>query len=108
MAEQVLYPKDHSAVSEQPPLVGEHREQSASGECMEEEIETLAKGCIRSFPYEICRNEENPGSSLTFERLTREAEGKYFVYCDQDDMWLPEKIDRLLFHSADSLPDTRE
>lgn len=60
-----------------------------------EEIETLAKACIRSFPYEIFRNEKNLGSNLTFERLTREAEGKYFAYCDQDDIWLPEKIEVL-------------
>ena len=60
-----------------------------------EEIEALVKDCIRSFPYEICRNEKNLGSNLTFERLTREAEGVFFAYCDQDDVWLPEKIEVL-------------
>ncbi len=57
-----------------------------------EQIEKLVKDCIRSFPYEIQRNEKNLGSSLTFERLTREAEGEYFAYSDQDDIWLPEKL----------------
>lgn len=57
-----------------------------------EEVEGLVKECIRSFPYEIRRNEENLGSNLTFQRLTQEAEGKYFAYCDQDDVWLPEKL----------------
>ena len=32
------------------------------------------------------------GSNRTFERLTEEAEGEYFAYCDQDDVWLPEKL----------------
>ena len=67
-----------------------------------EEIETLVKKCIRSFPYEICRNEENLGSNLTFERLTREAEGEYFAYCDQDDVWLPEKLEVLQKELEDS------
>ena len=55
-------------------------------------IEGLVRGSIRSFPWEIKRNEKNLGSSLTFEQLTREAEGDYFAYCDQDDIWLPEKL----------------
>ena len=57
-----------------------------------QETERLVKECIRSFPCEIRRNEENLGSNGTFERLTREAEGEYFAYCDQDDVWLPEKL----------------
>lgn len=57
-----------------------------------EEIEGCVRECIRSFPYEIERNEENLGSNLTFEQLTQEAEGAYFAYCDQDDVWLPEKL----------------
>ena len=56
------------------------------------EIEQCIRECIQSFPYEIQRNEENLGSNRTFERLTEEAEGTYFAYCDQDDVWLPEKL----------------
>lgn len=56
------------------------------------EIEECVKRCIRSFPYKIERNEENLGSNLTFERLTEGAEGEYFAYCDQDDVWLAEKL----------------
>ncbi len=57
-----------------------------------DEIESLVGTCIRSFPYKIVRNEKNLGSNLTFEQLTREADGEYFAYCDQDDIWLPEKL----------------
>lgn len=56
------------------------------------EIEACVAECIRSFPCEVWRNEENLGSNRTFERLTEEAEGEYFAYCDQDDVWLPEKL----------------
>lgn len=57
-----------------------------------EDIKALAAQCVSAFPYTIRRNEENLGSNQTFERLTAEAAGEYFAYCDQDDVWLPEKL----------------
>lgn len=58
-------------------------------------IQSCIQDCIRTFPYEIWRNEENLGSNGTFERLTTAADGEYFAYCDQDDVWLPEKLEVL-------------
>ena len=57
-----------------------------------EQICECAATCIRSFPYEISRNERNVGSNQTFEWLTQQARGEYIAYCDQDDVWLPEKL----------------
>lgn len=59
----------------------------AIGQCVREHI--------RKIPYVLNRNEANLGSNGTFERLTREAEGDWFAYCDQDDVWLPEKLSTL-------------
>ena len=50
---------------------------------------------IRSFPYQVQRNEKNLGSNGTFEKLTQQARGQYIAYCDQDDVWLPEKLEIL-------------
>ncbi len=55
-------------------------------------IEELTAECITSFPYTVRRNETNLGSNGTFALLTQEAEGSCFAYCDQDDIWLPEKL----------------
>lgn len=60
-----------------------------------EALNECARSIIHSFPFELRRNEENLGSNGTFERLTEEAEGVYFAYCDQDDVWLPEKLETL-------------
>ena len=57
-----------------------------------ETVRALVGQCITSFPHTIERNERNLGSTKTFERLTTEAEGDYFAYCDQDDVWPPEKL----------------
>ena len=57
-----------------------------------EQIQSCVRDCITRFPYVITRNEENLGSNGTFELLTEEADGELFAYCDQDDVWLPEKL----------------
>lgn len=57
-----------------------------------ESIRTLAQETIKNIPYVIERNQRNLGSNGTFALLTEEASGEYFAYCDQDDIWLPEKL----------------
>jgi len=60
-----------------------------------EEISQLVTKCITSFQFTVSRNVKNLGSNGTFERLTKEAKGAYIAYCDQDDIWLPDKLDVL-------------
>ena len=55
-------------------------------------INELVTQCITSFPFTIVQNETNIGSNRTFEQLTAEADGDYFAYCDQDDIWMPDKL----------------
>lgn len=50
---------------------------------------------ITAFPWRRLCNKENLGSNKTFERLTMEARGEYIAYCDQDDIWMPDKLERL-------------
>jgi len=60
-----------------------------------ETVCSLVRETIKSFPFTLNRNEENLGSNRTFERLTQEADGDLFAYCDQDDVWMPEKLEVL-------------
>ena len=57
-----------------------------------QQIQDVLKTSITAFPYILRRNAVNMGSNRTFERLTQEAEGEYFAYCDQDDVWFPDKL----------------
>lgn len=60
------------------------------------EIEDCVNRCITRIPYEIHQNEQNLGSTKTFEKLTLLAKGKCIAYCDQDDIWDRDKIKTLL------------
>lgn len=50
---------------------------------------------VTAFPWMLVRNERNMGSNKTFERLTTLANGAYIAYCDQDDVWMPRKLELL-------------
>lgn len=54
--------------------------------------------CITNFPYHILRNHKNVGCNQTFLRLILESSGKYIAFCDQDDIWLENKIE-YLYHA---------
>ncbi len=45
-----------------------------------------------SFPVRFYRNPVNIGSTLSFERAMRHCNGDFIALCDQDDVWLPNKI----------------
>ena len=59
------------------------------------QIAAIAKEVLAARPYRLLRNAENLGVRRTFGRLTEMAEGDLLAYCDQDDIWQPEKLSRL-------------
>lgn len=58
-----------------------------------EAICAAVEECVEAFPCMVRRNSKNIGTTGTFGVLSDEADGEYFAYCDQDDIWMPEKID---------------
>lgn len=57
--------------------------------------EGIVRELITAFPFRIIRGEKNLGSNKAFERLTAEGTGMYFSYCDQDDVWYSQKVQRM-------------
>lgn len=55
--------------------------------------ENIIKKSIHNFKYTILKNNQNNGITKSFEILTRYASGDYIAYCDQDDVWYPNKLE---------------
>ena len=51
---------------------------------------------IKKIEFSYQKNEYNMGPVASFEKLTLLADGEYIAYCDQDDIWLDDKIEKLL------------
>lgn len=51
---------------------------------------------LTNLSYSFIANKKNLGSNKTFELLTSLATGDYIAYCDQDDIWQPNKIEALV------------
>ena len=66
-------------------------------DCPEEPVdEELYEKYIDNFDYKIIRGSVNQGSNKAFEELTKIADGEYFAYCDQDDVWEANKISLMM------------
>ena len=55
-------------------------------------LQAILQDHITAFPWELHQNNVNLGSNKTFEALVRDASEEYVAFCDQDDIWLPDKI----------------
>lgn len=60
---------------------------------------------VSSFKDERIRyfkNEKNSGAALTRNRALREAKGEYIAFLDSDDIWLPEKLEKMVKFMKDN------
>jgi glycosyltransferase involved in cell wall biosynthesis len=48
-----------------------------------------------AFPVRVLSNETNRGSTKNFERAIKECTGEVIFLCDQDDIWLPDKLAKM-------------
>lgn len=60
------------------------------------DIQKAAAACIQSKYVSVSQNGHNEGSNKTFEKLAALAHGDYLAFCDQDDIWERDKIEKLL------------
>ena len=63
-------------------------------ECTADKV--LFEKYITNFNFKIIRGTVNKGSNKAFEELTKIADGEYFAYCDQDDIWEKDKISLMM------------
>jgi len=59
----------------------------------------IIKSFERKYPqkvFTIIDNDKNLGACKNFLRLLEFSQGDYILFCDQDDYWLPEKIQKMI------------
>jgi glycosyltransferase involved in cell wall biosynthesis len=49
-----------------------------------------------TFPVHIHQNTTNLGSSKNFEQCLQKCTGEFIFLCDQDDVWMPNKVEKML------------
>lgn len=59
-------------------------------------IRNIVEDKLRNVKYEFEFNKVNIGSNRTFEKLTKNSNSKYVAYCDQDDIWEHNKVEKLV------------
>lgn len=66
----------------------------ASDRLPPEGLESFVARRLDGIPFRLFRNERNLGSNGTFAALVRDAQEELIAFCDQDDVWLPDKVER--------------
>lgn len=67
-------------------------------DCSEDGTLDILEEYKQQFGLIYCVNETRLGFVKNFERAIKNCRGDYIALCDQDDVWLPEKLETLLGH----------
>ncbi len=51
-----------------------------------------------NYPYKLLENKNHNGLVENFTKAIQVAQGEFIALCDQDDVWMPDKIETLLEH----------
>ena len=58
---------------------------------------SIFKENLTNIPFRILPSEKNLGYIKSFEKLSNAATGEYVAYCDQDDIWREDKIEKSIY-----------
>jgi glycosyltransferase involved in cell wall biosynthesis len=59
-------------------------------------VEILREYAARDVRIKVVVNERNLGFIRNFEKGAKLSTGKWIAFCDQDDYWLPEKVEKMV------------
>ena len=65
-------------------------------DCSDDETVAIIQDYSSKLPIKFFKNPENLGYIRNFESALSKAQGEYISLCDQDDLWKPEKLERLI------------
>jgi len=65
-------------------------------DCSTDQTVSVIQAYESSIPIRLVINTENIGYVRNFETALQRANGDYIALCDQDDRWMPDKLEKLL------------
>ncbi|TDI45240.1 MAG: glycosyltransferase family 2 protein [Acidobacteria bacterium] len=68
----------------------------ARDDASEDETPALLEGFRTGRPAEVDLGREHIGAAANFGRLAQRSTAPFAMFCDQDDVWMPDKIERLM------------
>lgn len=66
-----------------------------SGDCTVELVRNYIKTHGLEGCWSIAVNEENLGYASNFRKAVQQTSGELIFFCDQDDIWLPDRVERM-------------
>lgn len=65
-------------------------------DCSTDNTDEVVKPFLTDERIKYLKNEKNSGAALTRNRAMREAKGEWIAFLDSDDLWKPEKLEKML------------
>ena len=65
-------------------------------DCSTDNTDEIVQPFLSDDRIKYFKNEKNCGAALTRNRAIREARGEWIAFLDSDDLWLPEKLERMI------------
>lgn len=65
-------------------------------DCSSDGTAEIIQSYSSNLPIKFFKNSENLGYIRNFESAIAKAQGEFIAICDQDDLWVPEKLERLM------------
>lgn len=71
-------------------------------DCSTDNTDDVVKPFLTDERVKYIKNERNSGAALTRNRALREARGEWIAFLDSDDLWKPEKLEKMLAFMIDN------
>lgn len=65
-------------------------------DCSSDDTDDVVRPFLSDERIKYLKNENNSGAALTRNKALREAKGKWIAFLDSDDLWKPEKLEKML------------
>lgn len=71
-------------------------------DCSTDNTDEIVRPFLKDARIKYFKNEKNSGAALTRNRAMREAQGDWIAFLDSDDLWVPEKLEKMLRFMQDN------